>query len=183
LSSLRYPGILSASEPGGGTTDWAVHIFKQAVLYGKYQGCFLSADTALPMMYMPDCLKATIELMDAPDDLHWRSRVYNVTSMSLAPRHLEEEIRKFIPDFEIVYAPPGDFRQGIANSWPRSIDDQLAREDWGWKADFGVEVRNHSRCLCIAHRFCAQAMTRDMLKLWKSRLSKAGKNTVALRNV
>ena len=164
--SLRYPGILSASEPGGGTTDWAVHIFKQAVLYGKYQGCFLSADTALPMMYMPDCLKATIELMDAPEDLHWRSRVYNVTSMSLAPRHLEEEIRKFIPDFEIVYAPPGDFRQAIANSWPRSIDDQLAREDWGWKADFGVE-----------------AMTRDMLKLWKNRLAKAGKNTVALQNV
>jgi threonine 3-dehydrogenase len=159
-----------------------VHIFKQAVLYGKYQGCFLSADTALPMMYMPDCLKATLELMDAPDDLQWRSRVYNVTAMSLAPRHLEEEIRKFIPDFEISYAPPGDFRQAIANSWPRSIDDQLARADWGWKADFGVEVRMRVANVSFASKFF-KAMTRDMLRLWKDRLAKAGATTVELKDV
>lgn len=161
---LRYPGIISATEPGGGTTDWAVDIFKHAVLYGRYEGCFLSRETTLPMMYMPDCLKATLQMMDvAESDL--RSRVYNVTCMSLAPKHLEEEIRKYIPGFEVTYVEK-DFRQRIADSWPRSIDDSEARSDWGWSPDYDVGK-----------------MTRHMLVAMKARMNAEGKQTVPLQNL
>merc|ERR1712000_187507 len=154
--SLRYPGLVSPSEPGGGTTDWAVHIFQQAVVHGKYDGCFLSPTTTLPMMYMPDCIKATMEVMDRPDT-DWSTRVFNVQAMSLCPNDLEREIQKFIPEFRINYAPGEDFRQRIADSWPRALDDTVARQEWGWQPDYGVEE-----------------MTRDMLRRWKTKMEKKG---------
>ena len=138
VRSLRYPGLLSwKTQPGGGTTDYAVEIFHNAVKGEPYE-CFLKEDSALPMMYMDDAIRATIELMCADsDNLSVRSS-YNLSAMSFTPEELALEIRKHRQDLEVVYAP--DFRQQIADTWPASIDDSKAREDWGWKPAFGLEA-------------------------------------------
>ncbi|MHA1668256.1 MAG: NAD-dependent epimerase/dehydratase family protein [Candidatus Heimdallarchaeaceae archaeon] len=134
--SLRYPGILSPDEPGGGTTDYAIWIFYEALKNKKYT-CFLGPDVRLPMMLMSDCLKSTFDLIEAPDDklVH---RSFNVTAMSFSPEELANEIKKYIPDFEIEYKP--DFRDEIARSWPQSLDDSAARNEWGWKPEFEFET-------------------------------------------
>ena len=136
VRSLRYPGLISyASAPGGGTTDYAVHIYHEAVEKQEYT-CFLKAGTVLPMMYMPDALKATINIMEAPaENIKIRSS-YNVAAMSFAPEDVATEIKKHIPSFKIHYAP--DQRQQIAESWPASIDDAEARKDWGWQAEYDL---------------------------------------------
>jgi len=136
VRSLRYPGLISyKSAPGGGTTDYAVEIFYEALEQGHYQ-CFLGEDTYLPMMYMPDAIKATIELMEAPKEKISVRTSYNLSSMSFSPKEIAAEIRKHIPGFEISYQP--DYRQAIADSWPQSIDDSVARKDWGWQHDYDL---------------------------------------------
>ncbi len=137
VRSLRYPGLIGyKTKPGGGTTDYAVDIFFKALTQKKFE-CFLKPDTYLPMMYMDDAVKATLELMEAPADKIKVRSSYNVTGMSFCPSEVATEIRKYIPDFEITYAP--DFRQSIADSWPKSINDSVARIDWGWNPAFGLE--------------------------------------------
>ena len=136
VRSIRYPGLISyKTEAGGGTTDYAVEIFHEAVQNRQYES-FLSKDTFLPMMYMRDALRATISLMNSePDTITIRSS-YNVASMSFSPQQLADEIIKHIPDFKITYKP--DVRQQYADSWPKSIDDSFARKDWGWKPEFNI---------------------------------------------
>jgi len=151
--SLRYPGIISSEAlPGGGTTDYAVEIFYEALLNGKYT-CFLGRNSELPMMYMPDALKATVTLLEAPKE-KLSQRVYNVTGMSFTPAMIAEEIHKILPHFSIKYNP--DFRQAIADSWPRSLDDSLARRDWNWKPEYDLT-----------------GMTRQMLVRLKEKLEAA----------
>jgi nucleoside-diphosphate-sugar epimerase len=136
VRSLRYPGLISyKSAPGGGTTDYAVEIFHEALEEGKYE-CFLKEDTYLPMMYMPDAIRATIELMEAPAEKISIRHSYNISSMSFSPKEIAKEIKKHIPEFSISYVP--DYRQAIANSWPQSIDDSVARNDWGWQEEFDL---------------------------------------------
>ncbi len=136
VRSLRYPGLISyKSAPGGGTTDYAVEIFHEAKEEKKYQ-CFLKEDTYLPMMYMPDAIKATIELMEAPASKITTRTSYNIAGMSFSPKEIAAEIKKHIPEFEISYKE--DYRQSIANSWPQSIDDAVARKDWGWKEEYNL---------------------------------------------
>jgi len=137
VRSLRYPGLISwSSPPGGGTTDYAVDIFHKAITDGTFTS-FLSKDSGLPMMYMDDAIKATIQIMQAPaEDVKIRSS-YNLSAMSFTPAEIAEAIKKHYPEFTINYEP--DFRQKIADSWPASIDDSSAREDWGWKNDFNLE--------------------------------------------
>jgi len=145
VRSLRYPGLISyKSAPGGGTTDYAIEIFHDALEH-KHYDCFLEKDTYLPMMYMPDAIRATIELMEAPSEKITTRTSYNIAAMSFSPQEIAIEIKKHIPGFAIDYAP--DYRQTIANSWPQSIDDSVARKDWGWKPEFDLA-----------------AMTEDMLK-------------------
>jgi threonine 3-dehydrogenase len=149
--SLRYPGIISHLAPaGGGTTDYAVDIFYAALREGRYR-CFLGPHTALPMMYMPDCLRSTLELIDAPAAALTKGRVFNITALSFTPAELAAAIKRYLPAFEIEYAP--DERQAIADSWPRSIDDSLARQQWGWQ-----------------HRYDLDGMTRNMLRKLAERL-------------
>lgn len=137
VRSLRYPGLIGyKTKPGGGTTDYAVDIFFKALENKKYE-CFLSADTYLPMMYMDDAVKATIDLMEAPAEKIKVRSSYNISSMSFSPDEVANSIKKQIPDFTISYKP--DFRQAIADSWPKSIDDSRARKDWGWQHQFGLE--------------------------------------------
>lgn len=137
VRSLRYPGLIGwKTPPGGGTTDYAVDIFFKAVSEKKYT-CFLSADTYLPMMYMDDAVKATIDLMEAPAEKVRIRTSYNVSAMSFCPAQLASAIKNHIPEFTIQYQP--DFRQSIADSWPKSIDDSAARKDWGWQHKFGLE--------------------------------------------
>ncbi len=137
VRSIRYPGLISYTTlPGGGTTDYAVDIFYSAKRNEKYT-CFLKEDTALPMMYMKDAIRATISLMEAPIDTIKIRSSYNLAGISFTPEEIFEEIRKTSPDFEIDYQP--DFRQKIANSWPSSIDDDHAQKDWGWKGEFDLE--------------------------------------------
>ena len=151
--SLRYPGIISAkTAPGGGTTDYAVDIFHEALSKGEYQ-CFLQRDAALPMMYMPDCLRATVELMEAPRDRLSRC-VYNVTAMSFTPDELATSVRRHVPGLEVEYTP--DFRQQIAATWPKSIDDSLARTDWDWTPEYDID-----------------AMTDDMVRHLRPDMTKA----------
>ncbi|MFN6379403.1 MAG: NAD-dependent epimerase/dehydratase family protein [Flavobacteriales bacterium] len=136
VRSIRYPGLIGyRSEPGGGTTDYAVDIFYHAIESGKYTS-FLSADTRLPMMMMEDAINATISIMEAPKESIKIRGSYNLSGISFTPAELANEIRKHIPEFEISYAP--DFRQGLADSWPNSIDDSRAREDWGWQHRFDL---------------------------------------------
>ncbi|RNI36651.1 NAD-dependent epimerase/dehydratase family protein [Hanamia caeni] len=136
VRSLRYPGLISyKSEPGGGTTDYAVEIFHAAVEENHFD-CFLKEDTYLPMMYMPDAIRATIELMEAPvEEISVRTS-YNISGVSFSPKEIADEIKNHLPRFTISYHP--DYRQAIAQSWPQSIDDSLAREDWGWKPKYDL---------------------------------------------
>ena len=134
VRSIRYPGLIGyKTEPGGGTTDYAVHIFHEAIRNKNYE-CFLSEQTELPMMYMHDALRATIGLMDAQADQVKIRSSYNVGAFSFTPQQLAVEIRRHIPDFKITYHP--DIRQQYADSWPQSIDDSQARKDWNWKPEF-----------------------------------------------
>lgn len=136
VRSLRYPGLIGyKTKPGGGTTDYAVDIFFKALQEKKFE-CFLKPDTYLPMMYMDDAVKATLDLMEAPADKINERGSYNVSAMSFCPEEIAAEIKKHIPDFEITYNP--DFRQHIADSWPRSINDSAARIDWGWEPQFDL---------------------------------------------
>jgi nucleoside-diphosphate-sugar epimerase len=136
VRSLRYPGLISyKSSPGGGTTDYAVEIFHAAKEKQKYTS-FLREDTHLPMMYMPDAIRATIELMEAPSEKIKVRTSYNLSGMSFSPVEIGDEIRKHIPGFQLDFKP--DYRQQIADSWPKSIDDSKAKEDWGWKPEFDL---------------------------------------------
>lgn len=149
VRSIRYPGLISyKSAPGGGTTDYAVEIFHEALEENKYE-CFLKKDTYLPMMYMPDAIRATIELMEAPSDKINIRTSYNVSGMSFSPNEIGAEIGKHVTGFSMTYKP--DYRQAIADSWPQSIDDTVARNDWGWKEEYNLS-----------------AMTADMLKNLRS---------------
>lgn len=137
VRSIRYPGIISyKSPPGGGTTDYAIAIF-HAALRGERYDCFLDANTTLPMIYMPDAIRATIELMDAPAASIKIRSSYNVAGVSFNPEQLAKAIVHMVPDFKISYKP--DSRQAIADSWPQSLDDSTASADWGWNAQIGVE--------------------------------------------
>lgn len=137
VRSLRYPGLISyKSAPGGGTTDYAVEIFYEALAEKKYQ-CFLQEDTYLPMMYMDDAINATINLMEAPAEKISIRTSYNVAGISFSPKEIAAEITKHIPDFTISYKP--DSRQNIANSWPQSIDDSVANKDWGWQPEYNLQ--------------------------------------------
>ena len=138
VRSIRYPGLISwSTEPGGGTTDYAVDIYHKAITDGKFTS-FLSENTELPMMYMDDAIKATIQIMQADADKVKIRSSYNLAGMSFNPKEIAEEIKKHYPDFTIDYAP--DFRQKIADSWPASIDDEQARNDWNWKNDYNLEI-------------------------------------------
>ncbi|MEO5650775.1 MAG: NAD-dependent epimerase/dehydratase family protein [Ginsengibacter sp.] len=136
VRSIRYPGLISyKSEPGGGTTDYAVEIFHDGIEENKYK-CFLKEDTYLPIMYMPDAIRATIELMESPSDKITVRTSYNISGMSFSPKEIAAEIKKYIPGFTIDYEP--DYRQPIAESWPQSIDDSVANKDWNWKPEFDL---------------------------------------------
>jgi nucleoside-diphosphate-sugar epimerase len=138
VRSLRYPGLISwKTPPGGGTTDYAVEIFHAALTRGHYTS-FLAADTALPMMYMPDAIRATLALMDAPAERILQRGAYNLAGVSFTPAQIAQSIARQVPGFDIDYWP--DFRQAIANSWPQSIDDQVASQDWGWKARYDLDA-------------------------------------------
>lgn len=137
IRSIRYPGLISwKAAPGGGTTDYAIHIFIQALKARKYES-FLSANTALPMMYMDDAIRATIELMDTPAEKLTVRSSYNLGGISFTPAQLAEEIKKHIPQFSISYVE-NDPRQAIADGWPSSIDDSVAQQDWGWKLAYDM---------------------------------------------
>jgi nucleoside-diphosphate-sugar epimerase len=136
IRSLRYPGLISyKSEPGGGTTDYAVEIYHEALRNKTYR-CFLKDDTYLPMMYMPDAIRATIELMEAPAEKISVRTSYNLSAMSFSPNEMKDSIQQHIPEFTLRCEP--DYRQAIADSWPQSIDDSVARRDWGWKEEYDL---------------------------------------------
>nr|WP_321414945.1 NAD-dependent epimerase/dehydratase family protein [uncultured Allomuricauda sp.] len=137
VRSVRYPGLISwKTMPGGGTTDYAVEIYHEALKKRTYE-CFLKSDTELPMMYMDDAIRATIDLMKSPSEQIKVRSSYNLAGMNFTPEQMAESIKNHIPDFEISYAP--DFRQEIADSWPSSIDDTEARNEWGWEPKFNLE--------------------------------------------
>lgn len=137
VRSIRYPGLISwKGQPGGGTTDYAVSIYHEALQKGAYTS-FLSEDTYLPMMYMDDAIRATIELMEAPAENLSTRMAYNISAMSFSPQEIAQSIQRQLPQFQISYAP--DYRQEIAESWPGSVDDSIARRDWGWKPEFDLD--------------------------------------------
>ena len=147
VRSLRFPGLIShTAPPGGGTTDYAVDIFYQA-LEKQHYTCFLTEDNCLPMMYMPDAIRATVELMDSPKEKISIRTSYNLAGMSFAPCDLAGEIGKHIPDFKITYEP--DYRNAIANSWPASIKDDQARKDWGWQPEFDLKSMTANMLHCL----------------------------------
>lgn len=151
VRGIRYPGIISSETlPGGGTTDYAVDIFYDALKKKRYT-CFVKRDTVLPMTYMPDCIKGTIDLMEADISKLKHHSDFNIASMSFSAGELADEIKKNIPDFKCEYKP--DFRQSIADSWPMSIDDSAAREEWGWRPKYDL-----------------QTMTKDMIEKLNRRL-------------
>lgn len=138
VRSIRYPGVIGyQSLPGGGTTDYAVDIYHKAVLNESFN-CFLKKDTTLPMIFMEDAIRATLELMDAPKENIKTRTSYNIAGSSFSPEEIATEIRKTYPNFEIEYTP--DFRQNIADKWPRSIDDSIARNEWNWKPKYNLET-------------------------------------------
>ena len=138
VRSIRYPGLISwSSPPGGGTTDYAVDIYHKALENKTYE-CFLSSDTKMPMMYMEDAIRATIAIMDAPEEQIKIRSSYNLAAISFTPTEIAASIQKHIPEFTITYKP--DFRQKIADSWPSSIDDTNAREDWGWEHAYDLNL-------------------------------------------
>jgi nucleoside-diphosphate-sugar epimerase len=138
VRSIRYPGLIGwKSAPGGGTTDYAVHIFHEAIKNGAYTS-FLGPDSTLPMMYMPDAIRATIDLMEAPAEQVKERGSYNLAGISFSPEEIAAEVARHIPGFKMSYAP--DERQAYADSWPRSIDDSAARTDWGWKPEFDLKA-------------------------------------------
>jgi nucleoside-diphosphate-sugar epimerase len=151
VRGLRYPGIISSETlPGGGTTDYAVDIYYKAVEDGRYT-CFVKEDTMLPMMYMPDCIKATLDLAEADLQNLLHHSDFNVGALSVTAGDIADSIRKHIPDFKVDYEP--DYRQAIADTWPTGVDDSAAREEWGWKADWNLD-----------------SMTEDMLKKLRNKL-------------
>jgi nucleoside-diphosphate-sugar epimerase len=156
VRSVRYPGLISSeAKPGGGTTDYAVEIFYSALQTGQYT-CFLRKDAVLPMMYMPDALRAAVEIMEADAKRVKLHQGYNVTAMSFSPEELASEIGRHLPGFKVYYSP--DARQAIADSWPRSVDDSAARGDWGWKEEYDLP-----------------SMVTDMLARLRRRLSMGAK--------
>ncbi|MBD3278597.1 MAG: NAD-dependent epimerase/dehydratase family protein [Candidatus Aegiribacteria sp.] len=151
VRGLRYPGIISSETlPGGGTTDYAVDIYYKAVQEGRYT-CFVRKDTMLPMMYMPDCIKATLDLADADFEGLTHHCDFNVGALSVTAEDIALSIKKHIPDFQVEYEP--DYRQGIADTWPQSVDDSAAREEWGWSPDWDLD-----------------SMTKDMLEKLRKKL-------------
>ena len=137
VRSIRYPGLISwKTMPGGGTTDYAVEIYHKALSKGSYT-CFLKEDTKLPMMFMDDAIRATLQIMEAPENEIKERSSYNLAAMSFTPKEMAENIKAVIPEFKIDYEP--DFRQAIADSWPSSIDDSNAQKDWKWKAEFDLQ--------------------------------------------
>jgi nucleoside-diphosphate-sugar epimerase len=151
VRGVRYPGVISSgSLPGGGTTDYAVEIFYAALQEGVYR-CFVREDCVLPMIYMPDCIKAALNLMDAPRATLEHHNAFNLAAMSFSAGELAAEIRRYLPDFQCTFEP--DERQQIADSWPESLDDQAARQEWGWAPDYDLA-----------------AMTGDMLTRLEARL-------------
>lgn len=149
--SLRYPGLIGhKSDPGGGTTDYAVGIYHDA-LKGEVHDCFLKEGTILPMLYMPDAVKATLDVMHAdPEKIKMRMS-YNLAGMSFAPEEIADSIKEHIPDFQIAYNP--DYRQAIADTWPAVIDDSLAREHWGWKPEYDLAAMTKDMLENIAPRY------------------------------
>jgi len=136
VRGIRLPGVISnVTPPSGGTTDYAVEIFYEAIKHQEYT-CFLKPDTTLPMIYMPDCLKAFKQLMEAPIKNLKHHTDFNLNALSFSPAELAAEIKKHIPEFNISYKP--DFRQKIADSWPKTIDDSAARDEWGWSPDYDL---------------------------------------------
>ncbi|MEH6512731.1 NAD-dependent epimerase/dehydratase family protein [Maribacter arcticus] len=137
VRSIRYPGLISwKTMPGGGTTDYAVEIYHKALSESSYT-CFLKEDTKLPMMFMDDAIRATLQIMEAPAKNIKERSSYNLAAMSFTPKEMAENIKAVIPEFKIGYEP--DFRQAIADSWPSSIDDSKAQKDWKWKAEFDLQ--------------------------------------------
>ncbi|EDO41360.1 predicted protein [Nematostella vectensis] len=135
--SARFPGVISGdSMPGGGTTDYAIHIFHEGLQTGKYR-CYLRPDTRMPMIYIPDCLRATVELLEAPSEC-LSQRTYNLGAVNFTPAELTEELQRFLPQLDVTYEP--DQRQSIADSWPNSLDDSKARQDWGWNHEYDLSA-------------------------------------------
>lgn len=153
VRGVRYPGIISyKTPPGGGTTDYAVEIFYEALKHERYT-CFLREDSTLPMMYMPDCIKATLDLMDADLSELVHHADFNLAAISFSPVELAEEMKKHIPEFTIAYEP--DSRQAIADSWPKTIDDSAAREEWGWKPGYNLASMTEDMLKNLRIRFTA----------------------------
>ncbi len=155
VRSIRYPGLIGwKAAPGGGTTDYAVDIFHQAIQHRKYES-YLSYNTGLPMMYMPDAIRATIELMDAPAE-HIKIRSsYNLAGVSFTPAEIATEIKKHIPNFEMTYSP--DFRQAIADSWPSTINDSHAQIDWGWNLEYDLEKMTRDMMINLEEQYKIKA--------------------------
>jgi nucleoside-diphosphate-sugar epimerase len=156
VRSLRYPGLISyKTQPGGGTTDYAVDIFHQALAQGRYT-CFLQSDTRLPMLYMPDAIRATLQLMHAPAANIKIRTAYNLAGPSFTPAELAATIQNHLPAFNIAYQP--DFRQAIADSWPHSIDDTPAKTDWNWEYQYGLSALTRDMLVHLAQKTGAPAL-------------------------